>query len=487
LSHSRASLTGSESSRLLTPLVLLALAIYSIAARVPLILSHVQLEYGDGVYGASAIALRDGALPFREVFSSQGPIFLPLVRAFDELGFQALWAPRLASAVAGIVLVVATFALTRRAATIAGATAAAALVAFSPIVLDVSTQLQSDAIAVAFATIAVWLAAGIRKDEPEWWRIVMIGLASGCALGVKGPLVGPPIAVALWLILRRRGSVSALGAGVVAVCVPLLASLPWGIGNVWTQAVVMRLRAAHPDPVQNLRDLFYQYRTNDAVLLVCFVLAVALFVYRMTREQSGIGSVKAVMRLPNGDVIIAVVIWLILQGLTMLAYSPLLNQHSIYLLIPMAVLVGVGVSALERPWIWVVPLALLAAGWQVTQSDAFRSIEPNGAEVAAMEDLHSIRPLGAKVISDEPGLTWWAGRVTPGLLVDTSPVRIDTGSLTLQGVTDTAAKQDVCAILVWTGYFDQLGDLAQALPDYERVRDYGIGRYLLLRRSCSLS
>jgi hypothetical protein len=135
----------------------------------------------------------------------------------------------------------------------------------------------------------------------------------------------------------------------------------------------------------------------------------------------------------------------------------------------------------------VAPVIVLAAGWQITQSDAFRSTEPNGTELAAMEDLHSIRPLGAKVISDEPGLTWWAGRVTPGALVDTSPVRIDTGSLTLQGVTDTAAKQDVCAILVWSGYFDQLGDLARALPDYERVRDYGIGRYLLLRRSCSLS
>ena len=153
----------------------------------------------------------------------------------------------------------------------------------------------------------------------------------------------------------------------------------------------------------------------------------------------------------------------------------------------MAVLVGVGVSVLERPWIWVVPLVLLAAGWQVTQSDAFRSIEPNGNEVAAMEDLHSIRPLGAKVISDEPGLTWWAGRVTPGLLVDTSPVRIETGSLTLQGVVDTGANQDVCAILVWSGYFDQLGDLARSLPDYDRVRDYGTGRYLLLSRSCSLS
>jgi 4-amino-4-deoxy-L-arabinose transferase-like glycosyltransferase len=207
LARSRGSVTGSESSRVLTPLVLLV--IFSIAARIPLILSHVQLEYGDGVYGASAIALRDGALPFREVFSSQGPIFLPLVRAFDAIGFQTLWAPRLAAAAAGIVLVVATFALTRRAATIAGATAAAALVAFSPIVLDVSSELQSDAIAVAFATIAVWLAAGIRTDEPEWWRIVMVGLACGGALGVKGPLVGPPIAAARCRPSAPRGLPSA--------------------------------------------------------------------------------------------------------------------------------------------------------------------------------------------------------------------------------------------------------------------------------------
>ena len=39
--------------------------------------------------------LRTGALPFRQVFSSQGPLFLPLVWLFDLLGLRTLDAPRL--------------------------------------------------------------------------------------------------------------------------------------------------------------------------------------------------------------------------------------------------------------------------------------------------------------------------------------------------------------------------------------------------------
>ena len=36
-----------------------------------------HLTFDDGVYGASAVAMRAGGQPFRDVFSSQGPLFLP--------------------------------------------------------------------------------------------------------------------------------------------------------------------------------------------------------------------------------------------------------------------------------------------------------------------------------------------------------------------------------------------------------------------------
>ena len=56
-----------------------AVAAGAVALRFPALLAVRHLSFDDGVYGASAVALRTGALPFREVFSSQGPLFLPLV------------------------------------------------------------------------------------------------------------------------------------------------------------------------------------------------------------------------------------------------------------------------------------------------------------------------------------------------------------------------------------------------------------------------
>jgi hypothetical protein len=179
--------------------------------------------------------------------------------------------------------------------------------------------------------------------------------------------------------------------------------------------------------------------------------------------------------------------WLILQALVLLVYSPLLLQHTTYLVVPLAVLGGAGLSQLSRRWIWVAGLVVLAGSWQLVQSDAFRSMNPSGEEAAAMHDFSSIRPFTGMVIADEPGLVWWAGRDTPATLVDTSNVRITAGSLTLAGVVDVAAREDVCAVLVWSGRFDRLGNLALALPNYQRVRAYGDGKILLLRSTCTLA
>jgi len=61
------------------------IAVGAVALRIPAYLGRAPRELDDGVYGASAVAMRTGALPFRQVFSSQGPLFLPLVWLFDLL------------------------------------------------------------------------------------------------------------------------------------------------------------------------------------------------------------------------------------------------------------------------------------------------------------------------------------------------------------------------------------------------------------------
>ena len=74
----------------------------TVALRLPAYLASAHLTFDDGVFGASAVAMRAGGQPYRDVFSSQGPLFLPLVWVADLLGFRTANAPRLLSLAAAL-------------------------------------------------------------------------------------------------------------------------------------------------------------------------------------------------------------------------------------------------------------------------------------------------------------------------------------------------------------------------------------------------
>ena len=72
------------------------------ALRLPAFLASTHLTFDDGVFGASAVAMRAGGQPYRDVFSSQGPLFLPLVWVADLLGLRTANAPRVLSLAAAL-------------------------------------------------------------------------------------------------------------------------------------------------------------------------------------------------------------------------------------------------------------------------------------------------------------------------------------------------------------------------------------------------
>ena len=55
------------------------LAVATVVIRVPAFFAQKSLVFDDGVFASSARATRNGELPFRDIFSSQGPVFRPLV------------------------------------------------------------------------------------------------------------------------------------------------------------------------------------------------------------------------------------------------------------------------------------------------------------------------------------------------------------------------------------------------------------------------
>jgi len=134
------------------------LAAATVLLRLPAYLADRHLTVDDGVFGASALAMRTGALPYREVFSSQGPLFLPLVWVFDLLGLRTLDAPRLLALASGVGLVLATYAAARELTDRPRALLAAGVVAATGSVLWVTAPIAADGPALALATATVALA-----------------------------------------------------------------------------------------------------------------------------------------------------------------------------------------------------------------------------------------------------------------------------------------------------------------------------------------
>ena len=140
------------------------LAAITVLLRLPAFFAERHLTFDDGVFGASAVAMRSGGEPFREVFSSQGPLFLPLVWVADLVGLRRLDSPRLLSVAAGVVLVAAC---TWRAgwsptgperSSPPGSTSGCASV------LWVTGPLAADGVALAFAAITMCLVLRWRDD-----------------------------------------------------------------------------------------------------------------------------------------------------------------------------------------------------------------------------------------------------------------------------------------------------------------------------------
>ena len=96
--------------------------------------------------------------PFRDIFSSQGPVFLPLVWVADLLGFRTLDAPRLLTVAAGVLLTIAVYSCARRVTTRGHALLAAGLVTTSGSVLWVTGPVNADGPSLALSVLAIAFA-----------------------------------------------------------------------------------------------------------------------------------------------------------------------------------------------------------------------------------------------------------------------------------------------------------------------------------------
>lgn len=457
-----------------------AILVGAAALRIPAYLAERHLSFDDGVYGASAVAMRHGGLPFRDVFSSQGPLFLPLVWLFDLLGLRTFDAPRLLSVASGVALVLATWSAARALRLSTGAAAlASGLVATSGSVLWVTGPLTSDAPGLALAAWAVTAALWYRRSPSLRWAVAA-GVLLGAALSVKSLLGAAGLPVAWVLLPNRRHLAAAVGAAGV---LSLAAALPWGLGNVWDQAFKYHLEAAGSrTPFPNLRKVISTLGDRDLPL----VLAAAVGLVGVWSNRGRAARAAGAASSGAGPV----VTWLAATIVVLALEHPLWRNHVAHLIPAAALLVGVAFDRLGAPIFRraLVAVALVAVPYHVVHlSDLLWPSPPGRALAAALADLRALPP-GAQVISDDPGVVWRAGRRTPDDLVDTSILRIESRRLTPPSLRSAAVNPPVCAVLVWSHRFGGMATLPALLEDrgYRATARYGGPKVLYIRDTCTL-
>ncbi|MFA5882312.1 MAG: glycosyltransferase family 39 protein [Acidimicrobiia bacterium] len=451
---------------------LLALTLVAVVLRLPAILSPRHLSFDDGVYGATAVAMRHGARPYRDVFSSQGPLHHVLIFLADLVGLRTSVAPRLLSLAAGVAITLCTYLAARAVADRRAGLVAAGLATTAGSILLVTTGISGDGPAIAFAIGAVAVALAAR-DHDGWGRPVAAGLLVGAACSVK-LLVGPVVLVVGLLLLVRGRPRQLVAAAVAAVAVPLVLAAPWGYSRVWDQSFTYHREARRstvPEAAWRIVTTLFE-RDLFVTLTALVVVAVALLARASWKPSD-----RPVLTRP-GTVF---GIWLVAQVGFLLVESAMWRPHVSQLVVPLCLL-----AALRLPSWRVLAVAWVVAFpvWAVSVAGLVRPGGYRGADAAVSARLRAL-PDSAVVVTDEPGFAWRAGRRVPDALVDVSVKQLDQGRITEADVLAAARARAACAVLITAdermGRFD---DLPGRLDDagYQTVlRD---GDLRLLVRGC---
>lgn len=470
-----------------------ALVVGAILVRLPAYFAPTHLGYDDGGYGLAAVAMREGYDPFRDVFSSQGPLFLPLLRVADLVGLETFDAPRLLPVAAGAVVTVAVYFAGLEIMDRGRAILAAALAGSSGILLWTTGPITSDGTAAAISATAVAAALAYRR-RPATSTAIAIALLAGGAVSVKHLLVAPALVVVWLLVASRRRLLDALIVPLGALAVLVALSAPWGFADVFSNSVQYHLdKTGEGNRAGNLSKLVTTYLRRSTVLVVLGV--VTLVATLLSRRSSGaghaaretVGGARAdrFERWLGGGRFLWW--WAGLVLVVLVAQDPMFRNHLAALVAPLALLV-----ARSRPRWWVVAVVVVVTvGFQAHQLRELLVPKDYTGDRAVIVDALRNLPDGAWALSDEPGFVWRAGKATDPFFVDPSVLRIDSHvdeiKITEARLLEAADDPRQCAVVVWAPVrFGRFATLPEGLAElgYQQVEDFGNHRGLWLRRRC---
>jgi 4-amino-4-deoxy-L-arabinose transferase-like glycosyltransferase len=399
---------------------------------------HAAANYDEGVYLASLDALRHGQGLGTDVYASQPPGFYVLLSAVSLLPGDGVTDLRIGFLLLALVGLCAAYVIGRKIGGVAGGLGAAALLAVTAPYPVQAARVQADTASVALALVAIAVACYAGRSP---WRWAAAGALAGATVSVK--LLALPVAAPIAVLLVARRSWRAAGALVVGaglVWVALAATYAGALGELW-QTVVTDHRLARslgPSLADNVHRVLLHsldWKTPAGVLVPIGLVCAIVFLRRV--ELLALGA------------------WIVASAAFLVYQRPLLDHHLVLLATALAVPAGAGIGAavarVPRPAriaVAGVAALALAAGFVQEERRLDRQAGESPGVLWAAERLRMRTKPGAFIGSDLPIVPYLAGRRMPGQLVDTSFVRLGTGSLTAAEILATLDRRHVRAVVV---------------------------------------
>jgi 4-amino-4-deoxy-L-arabinose transferase-like glycosyltransferase len=468
-------------------------------------------SYDEGVYWQTLRSLSAGHPLYGATFYAQPPMFVLSIFPTYVLFGQTLWAARFGVVLLSLTGLLGAYLLGRALAGRVGALAGLLLLAVNPLYLSESQILQADASSTALSLLAVGLAY-------LWWEnpdglagictavlcAIILALAIFSKLLVVSALVpiGLLFLAHLWRIFRQPNQPGqtrftrsrSLIAGLVAlVLTTFLIFLPFlgSFHELWRDMVTIHnvANAQDKSTQQDSLALILPQKNNLALILPQLLsLAGIVALY---------GTIAALLR--RDWRVLPLLGWLAATLFVLWRQAPLFPHHLVVLVPPLAALAIMGIAPLpfkRHPLLTftnvVTALALLLI--LTTSANDFQSsrvhlyqvrmtgvaLDPINQRIA--RDLQAVTTPDQTVVTDAQFITALANRNTPPDLVDTSGVRISTGSVTTEQLIQAAGQSQVHAVLFYTGRLKTLPAFhAWVAQHFRLVHQYGDGKELWIK------
>lgn len=450
-------------------------------------------SYDEGVYWQSLRAMSAGHGLYGAIFYSQPPLFLLSTYPIYALLGASLFSARLGIALVSLVGLVGALITGKALSGRPGALAALLLACVNPLFLMQSQTIQAEASSVAFSFLAMGLALCWWKcSDGRRGRLLAAGTGVTVALSIMCKLLGVALLVPVTLIAIQswwekgpKSRLPVLCGSAAFVFSILLLSLPFfgSLHALWSSVVTFHLDAGRVLSGRGQWSFSVNAANLQAELTMLLTLA-AVF-----------GSAAALWR--RDWRVLPLMGWLFATTFLLLRQVPLFQHHLVSLVPPLVALSVLGISehagrsralaATSAALLFIVVTAVVNVRADILyykNADARSGDQLAQLEARVAADLnHAIAP-GQQVVTDAQFVAALASRDTPPGLVDTSMVRIATGSLTLSQLESVTSEPQVHAVLFFTGRFsspDVKALHSWVAERFHLLMDYGNNRELWVR------